>query len=52
VRAAANPSREEFLQLAKHWTIIPVWKDVLADLTTPVAAFARLVGDEPGLLLE
>lgn len=52
MRAAANPSREEFLQLAKHWTIIPVWKDVLADLTTPVAAFARLVGDEPGFLLE
>jgi anthranilate synthase component 1 len=32
---------------------VPVWRDLLADLTTPVAAFARLVpGDEPGFLLE
>ena len=52
MREGASPSREEFLRLAKDWTIIPVWKDVLADLTTPVAAFARLVGDEPGFLLE
>jgi anthranilate synthase component 1 len=52
VRVAANPSREEFVRLARRWTIVPVWKDVLADLTTPVAAFARLVGDEPGFLLE
>jgi anthranilate synthase component 1 len=29
-----------------------VWRELLADLTTPVAAFARLVGDEPGFLLE
>ena len=31
---------------------MPVWREVLADLTTPVAAFLRLVGDEPGFLLE
>jgi anthranilate synthase component 1 len=29
-----------------------VWREVLADLTTPVAAFLRIVGDEPGFLLE
>jgi anthranilate synthase component 1 len=29
-----------------------VWREVLADLTTPVAAFMRVVGDEPGFLLE
>jgi anthranilate synthase component 1 len=32
--------------------VVPVWRELLADLTTPVAAFARLVGDEPGFLLE
>jgi anthranilate synthase component 1 len=32
--------------------IVPVWREVVADLTTPVAAFLRLVGDEPGFLLE
>jgi anthranilate synthase component 1 len=31
---------------------VPVWRELLADLTTPVAAFARLIGDEPGFLLE
>jgi anthranilate synthase component 1 len=38
--------------MARGWTVVPVWREVLADLTTPVAAFARLVGDEPGFLLE
>ena len=31
---------------------MPVWTEVLGDLETPVAAFAKLVGDEPGFLLE
>ena len=38
--------------LAAIHTVVPVWRELLADLTTPVAAFARLVGDEPGFLLE
>jgi len=29
-----------------------VWREILADLVTPVAAFARVVGDGPGFLLE
>ncbi|MEX2293155.1 MAG: anthranilate synthase component I [Acidimicrobiales bacterium] len=47
-----RPSREEFRDLARSHTVIPVWRALLADLTTPVAAFARLVGDAPGFLLE
>ncbi|HEY9558661.1 MAG TPA: anthranilate synthase component I [Acidimicrobiales bacterium] len=47
-----RPSRDEFRALARDHTVIPVWRELLADLTTPVAAFARLVGDEPGFLLE
>ena len=27
--------------------MVPVWRELLADLTTPVAAFARLAGDGP-----
>jgi anthranilate synthase component 1 len=38
--------------LAREHTVVPVWREVLADLTTPVAAFLRIVGDEPGFLLE
>jgi anthranilate synthase component 1 len=47
-----KPSRDEFRSLARDHTVIPVWRELLADLTTPVAAFARLVGDQPGFLLE
>jgi len=47
-----HPSREEFRALARTHTVVPVWRELLADLTTPVAAFLRVVGDEPGFLLE
>jgi len=45
-------TREEFLQYSKNYTIIPVWRELVADLVTPVAAFARVVGDDSGFLLE
>jgi anthranilate synthase component 1 len=47
-----RPSRAEFHELARDHTVVPVWREVLADLTTPVAAFLRVVGDEPGFLFE
>ncbi|MEY4361564.1 MAG: anthranilate synthase component, partial [Actinomycetota bacterium] len=50
-----RPSLEEFVSLAAEHTVVPVWIELLADLETPVAAFAKLVGgdgDEPGFLLE
>jgi anthranilate synthase component 1 len=43
-----HPTRDEFADLAKEWTVVPVWRELLADLTTPVAAFARLTGGAPG----
>src|ERR1700722_6493545 len=45
-----RPSREEFKALASTHTVIPVWREGLADLITPVAAFVRCVGDETGIL--
>ncbi len=47
-----QPSRDEFRALAAEHTVVPVWAEVLADLETPVAAYVKLVGDEPGFLLE
>ncbi len=47
-----RPSRDEFRTLAREYTVIPVWREVLADLETPVSAFAKLVGDGEGFLLE
>ncbi len=45
-------SFDDFLALAEEYRAIPVTREFLADLTTPVAAFLRTVGDEPGFLLE
>ncbi len=42
----SSPSRSDFRALARDHTVVPVWREVLADYTTPVAAFARLAGDE------
>jgi anthranilate synthase component 1 len=47
-----RPSRDEFVALAQIYTVVPVWREVLADLTTPVAAYARVGGDERSFLLE
>jgi anthranilate synthase component 1 len=53
---AARPSRDEFRTLARDHTVVPVWREVLADLETPVSAFVKLVGADangpPGFLLE
>ncbi len=46
------PSREDFHMLSLTHTVVPVWTEVLADMETPVAAYMKLVGDEPGFLLE
>jgi anthranilate synthase component I len=45
-------SRDDFRAMARHHGAVPVHRELLADLVTPVAAFARCVGDEPGFLLE
>ena len=48
----ARPTREEFRALAKQFTVVPVWRTLLADFETPVSVFAKLVGDNDGFLLE
>ncbi len=47
-----TPTLEQFRELARSCRVVPVWREVLADLTTPVAAFTRLVGTGDGFLLE
>ncbi|MFB0927743.1 MAG: anthranilate synthase component I, partial [Acidimicrobiales bacterium] len=49
---SSGPSREQFHEWAATYTVLPIWRELVADLTTPVAAFARLVRDEPGFILE
>ncbi len=45
-------SREDFCRLARENQIIPVWQSFVADMSTPVAAFNKIVGEGSGFLLE
>ncbi len=47
-----RPTWEEFAGLAASHSVVPVWTELLADLETPVAAYAKVVGDGTGFLLE
>jgi anthranilate synthase component 1 len=46
------PNREEFKKLAKNFNLIPVYKDIIADLETPVSAFQKIQMAENAFLLE
>ena len=46
------PTREEFLGYAARFGVVPVWREVLADLVTPLAVYARLPEGGPRFLLE
>ncbi len=48
----SQPSLAQFIQLAKKFNTIPVWKDVLGDLETPVSAYLKICGEHKGFLLE
>ena len=49
---AIKPGFDEFCEYAKSHRVVPVWRSLLADQVTPVAIFARCVGDQDGFLLE
>jgi anthranilate synthase component I len=51
--AGVQPSLEEFGELARQYSVVPVWRHYSADLQTPVATFLRLCPrDASGFLLE
>ncbi len=47
-----NLSLDEFVALAEDHDVVPVVARVMADRETPVSVFEKLVGDQPGFLLE
>ncbi|HWH31071.1 MAG TPA: anthranilate synthase component I [Egibacteraceae bacterium] len=48
-----RPSRAEFGKLAGTHAVVPVWREVLADLSTPLAVYDRLRREPgPSFLLE
>jgi len=46
-----QPSLETYRNLAKEYTLIPVYREVLADLETPISVFMKLCLDEAGAFL-
>lgn len=46
------PDRDEFVRMAADATIIPVYREVIADADTPVSALAKLGLSPPAFLLE
>ncbi|HEX9767519.1 MAG TPA: anthranilate synthase component I [Nitriliruptorales bacterium] len=47
-----SPSRERFLELSQQHAVVPVWREVLADLETPLSVYAKISGARPTFLLE
>ncbi len=47
-----SPDRATFDALAAEWPLVPVWTEVLADISTPVGLFPSVAGDGPAVLLE
>ena len=45
------PTRDEFIEKAKLGNLIPVWREVLADMETPVSAYRKIAGDRPNSFL-
>ena len=46
------PTLKEFLKLSKKGNVIPVYKEINADLDTPVSAFLKIAKDDYAFLLE
>ena len=48
-----TPTREDARALAANYRLVPVYREILADMLTPVRAYSLLCPpDEPGFLLE
>src|SRR5271169_2878981 len=47
-----RPSLDEFKQKAKQGNLIPVYREILADMETPVSAFQKIDDHRHSFLLE
>ena len=47
-----NPSKEEFIKLSKKGNLIPVYRELVADLETPVSSFLKIDKGDYSYLLE
>ncbi|OFW33119.1 MAG: anthranilate synthase component I [Candidatus Aquicultor primus] len=47
-----TPSRSDFKKLAEDYNVIPVFREIIADMDTPVSAFLKLGNETNSFLLE
>ena len=47
-----RPDRATFRDLGRAWPLVPMWAELLADVSTPVGVFLSLAGAGRGALLE
>ncbi len=47
-----KPSFDDFVERSKLGNVIPVYREILADMETPVSAYLKVAGLEPSFLLE
>jgi anthranilate synthase component 1 len=47
-----HPSKDEFINLAQHGNIIPVYREVTADTDTPISLFKKVAKGPESFLLE
>lgn len=47
-----TPTKTEFLELAKHGNLIPVYREIIADAETPVSAYQKMAKSGGSFLLE
>jgi len=45
-------TREEYFSFSKEYNLIPVWRELLVDLETPITIFKKVSPDGPAYLLE
>ena len=47
-----TPTKPEFLELARHGNLIPVYREIIADAETPVSAYQKMAKSGGSFLLE
>ncbi|MGD0061046.1 MAG: anthranilate synthase component I [Verrucomicrobiia bacterium] len=47
-----TPTKTEFLELARHGNLIPVYREIVADVETPVSAYQKMAKSGGSFLLE
>ena len=52
MHARLFPSRDAFCELARAGNLIPIFREIIADMETPVSAFAKIDTGEHSFLFE